>query len=175
MSGDQSSWRGGGPVWRKPVSWLPHAVREPHGPVRSVLVGWLTAFVPSMALSAILSQLLPTAEQPQFDMAGPQALLLIVIMAPVVETLIMGGVLAILLRFVSPTAAVLVSSLGWGIAHSLAAPIWGLVIWWPFLVFSTLFVSWRRRSVLAALSIAAATHVLQNLLPALLLFAGLSE
>jgi hypothetical protein len=39
------------------------------------------------------------------------------------------------------------------------------VIWWPFLVFSTLYLSWRRRSVLAGLGIVATTHALQNALP----------
>ena len=71
-------------------------------------------------------------------MSGATALFLLVVFAPVVETLIMGGVLLILLRLVSPAVAVILSSLGWGIAHSMGAPTWGLVIWWPFLIFSTL-------------------------------------
>jgi hypothetical protein len=55
------------------------------------------------------------------------------------------------------------------VAHSLAAPAWGLVIWWPFLIFSTLFVVWRQRGFLAGVGVAAAAHALQNLAPALLL------
>jgi len=43
------------------------------------------------------------------------------------------------------------------------------VIWWPFLVFSTVFLTWRSRSLTAALALAAASHALHNLLPALLL------
>ena len=87
----------------------------------------------------------------------------------------MGGVLLVLLRLISPTAAVLVSSAAWGVAHSLAAPIWGLIVWWPFLVFSTVFLTWRSRSVLAALGMAAATHALHNLLPGLLLVLGIQR
>ena len=49
------------------------------------------------------------------------------------------------------------------------APAWGLVIWWPFLIFSTLFVVWRQRGFFAGVGVAAATHALQNLGPALLL------
>jgi hypothetical protein len=85
----------------------------------------------------------------------------------------MAGVLAVLLRFLSPTAAVVASSAGWAVAHSLAAPAWGLVIWWPFLIFSILYVTWRQRSLAAALAVPAMVHGLQNLLPALLVFSGL--
>jgi hypothetical protein len=85
----------------------------------------------------------------------------------------MGGVLALLLRFVPPTAAVLLSALAWGIAHSVAAPAWGLVIWWPFVVFSTLFVTWRQRSLALALVVPACAHALQNLLPSLILLSGI--
>jgi uncharacterized protein (DUF983 family) len=65
--------------------------------------------------------------------------------------------------------AILISAAAWGAAHSLAAPAWGLVIWWPFLIFSTLFVVWRERGFLAGASVAAAAHALQNLGPAILL------
>ena len=94
---------------------------------------------------------------------------LVTLFAPVVETLIMAAVLELLLRIVPPGWAVALSALGWGIAHSLQAPTWGLVIWWPFLIFSMLYVTWRKRSILAAIGIVAAVHALNNLIPALLL------
>ena len=84
----------------------------------------------------------------------------------------MGSVLLVLLRFVPPSAAIIASAVGWGIAHSMVAPIWGLVIWWPFLVFSTLFVAWHRRSLLLAFLIPMCVHALQNLIPALLVAYG---
>jgi hypothetical protein len=90
-----------------------------------------------------------------------------VVFAPAVETLIMGAVLLILLLFLPRPAAIIVSAAGWGVAHSLVAPIWGVVIWWPFLVFSTLFVAWRRRSLMLAFLLPMCVHALQNLLPAL--------
>jgi len=71
-----------------------------------------------------------------------------------------------------PAWAIVVSALGWGIAHSSVAPIWGLVIWWPFLVFSTLFVTWRQRSLGLAFAIPMVVHALQNLLPSLLVAYG---
>ena len=140
--------------------------------MRAVAVAWLTAFPISIAFALLGSLLLPQAEQPQFGVNGGVAVFALVIFSPVVETLIMGAVLLLLLRMMPATAAILVSAIGWGIAHSTAAPIWGLVIWWPFLVFSTLFVTWRGRSLSLAFVLPMATHMLQNLIPALLIAYG---
>ena len=113
--------------------------------------------------------LLPAAEGPSFDVGGLETVAILVIFAPLVETLIMAAFLELLLRFMPPTAAIALSAIAWGIAHSLVAPAWGLVIWWPFLIFSTLYVTWSRRSVLAGIGIAFSVHALQNLGPTLLL------
>ena len=159
--------------WTIPIKLLPSALLEPRSAGAAILTGWLTAFVPSVVLASAVVGLTPRAAQPQLEVDGAYMLALIVVFAPIVETLIMGAALMLLLRFVGPTGAVLASAAGWGIAHSLAAPAWGLVIWWPFLVFSTLFVTWSRRSVLAGLAVASATHALQNLVPGVLLLLDL--
>lgn len=125
-----------------------------------------------MVFAAIGAFLLPQAQQPEFHVSGAAAIFALVIFSPVVETLIMGGVLLVLLRLMPPWFAVLASAAGWGIAHSSVAPIWGLVIWWPFLIFSTLFVTWRKRSLTLAFLIPMCVHALQNLLPALLVAYG---
>jgi hypothetical protein len=122
---------------------------------------------------ALLGRLiLPNAQPPEFHVSGGLAIFALVIFSPVIETLIMGSVLLVLLRFVPPIAAIVLSAAGWGIAHSMAAPAWGLVIWWPFLVFSTLFVTWRDRSLLLAFALPMCVHALQNLPPALLIASG---
>ena len=148
---------------------LPSALAEPRKPLRAIFAGWLFACPPSIVLAVIAAWLLPALERPSFEVAGPVSVALLVVFAPVVETLIMAAVLEVLMRFVRPGVAIILSSLGWGLAHSLAAPAWGLVIWWPFLIFSTLYVTWSRRSTLAALAIVTCVHALQNLGPALLL------
>ena len=148
---------------------LPSALAEPRYPLRAIAFGWLCAFPPSIALAALAAWLFPGAPGPQFDVSGPMTIGLLVIFAPFVETLIMATVLEVLVRLVPPAAAIAVSSVGWGIAHSLGAPTWGLVIWWPFLIFSTLYVTWRQRSVWSGVGIAFCVHALQNLGPALLL------
>ena len=117
--------------------------------------------------------LFPQAVGPSFDVQGPAAIILLVLFAPFVETLIMAAALELMLRLkVPPAAAVLLSAIGWGAAHSMAAPAWGLVIWWPFLIFSTLYVTWSRRSIWRAVAVVTAVHALQNLGPALLLASG---
>lgn len=158
---------------RAPFAWLPVAIREPASAPRSILVGWATAFLPSIALSLLINAVAErfsdfvTPAQPDFP-SGAMALFALVLFAPLVETLIMATVLVGLQRLVSPVTAVVLSAIGWGVAHSLAAPAWGLVIWWPFLVFSTLFVAWRRRGFGTAVLLVSAVHGLHNLLPALL-------
>ena len=155
-----------------PLSYLPAPVRVPRSALAAILVGWPLALLPSLALSFLANALLPQVAGPSFNGQGLGMFALLVLFSPILETLIMAGVLSVLLRLVSPTTAILASSFGWGIAHSLAAPSWGLVIWWPFLVFSTLFTVWRDRSLWLALAIPAAVHMLQNVGPALLVATG---
>ncbi|GAA4739466.1 hypothetical protein GCM10023264_00490 [Sphingomonas daechungensis] len=139
----------------------------------SVVTAWATAFIPSILLSAVVAQLLPEQPHPNFDGLTPGMLIFgLVVFAPVVETLIMGTVLLVLLRFMKPVTAIVLSAVGWGIAHSMQFPIWGLTIWWPFLVLSTLFVAWRERSLWLAFALPMVAHGMQNLGPALLIVSG---
>jgi hypothetical protein len=150
------------------LNFLPKPVREPSRPVLAIATAWLLTFPLSIVLAWVINKIAPGAEQPQFDVSGALAIFLLVIFAPVLETLIMGGVLLVLLRFLSAPVAVLASSAGWGIAHSLGAPTWGLVIWWPFLIFSTLFVTWRQRSLALGFGMPMVAHALHNLPSAVL-------
>nr|WP_314444816.1 CPBP family glutamic-type intramembrane protease [uncultured Sphingomonas sp.] len=166
----------GAPVAQQPrlLAFLPRALFTPQQPGRYVAVAWACAFLPSLLLSALASQLLPDAA-PAFPVVDPRLLLfLLVIFAPVIETLIMGTVLLILQRIVGFVPAVIISAVGWGVAHSLQAAAWGLVIWWPFLIFSITFLTWQRRSLALAFAMPMIVHGLQNLGPALLLVAGLN-
>jgi hypothetical protein len=156
------------------VPQLPAALAEPRNPLRAVVVGWLLACPISLALSAFVNWLLPGVAPPDFGVVGYGTVALLVLFSPLVETLIMAAVLEVLLRIVPPAAAIAISGIGWGIAHSLEAPAWGLVIWWPFLIFSTLYVTWRQRSAWQAVGIVFCVHALQNLGPALLLLNGIS-
>lgn len=146
-----------------------NALLEPVQPWRAVLVGWAMTTIPALLLSLIVASLLPQAARPEFGVIDLNLFVRLVVIAPLLETLIMATVLEILLLALPSKWAVAVSSVGWGIAHSLIAPSWGLVIWWPFLIFSTLYVTWRGQGRLLAIAIVFAVHALNNLGPALLL------
>ena len=148
---------------------LPAALAEPRRPARAIIFGWLSAFLPSILLAFLAQWLLPGVERPSFVVAGAATVVALVIVSPLVETLIMAAVLELLLRFMPPAPAIVLSAIGWGLAHSWVAPAWGLVIWWPFLIFSTLYVTWSKRSVWVAVGVVFIVHALQNLIPALLL------
>lgn len=151
-----------------PLRLLPALVREPRHAGLAILVGWLLSFSGSLALAFAAQGLAPDMAEPKFPGNGALVFVLLTVFAPVVETLIMALLLVGLTRFMAPTAAVFASAALWGIAHSLQAPLWGAIIWWPFLVFSTLFLVWRQRGFWAGIGVAAATHALQNLGPALM-------
>lgn len=155
-----------------PLRYLPRAIRVPEHPLRAIAIGWLCAFPASLLIALLGSILLPDMKAPDFPMQGWRAVYMLVVFSPVLETFIMGLVLMLLQRFVPPVAAILISAIGWGIAHSLEAPAWGLVIWWPFLIFSTLFVTWKQRSPLLGFGIPTCVHMLQNLPPAILIATG---
>ena len=148
-----------------PLRLLPAAVREPRRAWLAIPVGAALTLSGSLLLSWAASTIAPTLAKPDFPVRGATAFGLLVLFAPLVETLIMAAVLSLLARFLSPTATVLSSAALWGVAHSLQAPVWGLVVWWPFIIFSTLYMVWRERGVIAAIGVATATHALQNLVP----------
>ncbi len=142
---------------------------EPRRPLRAILVGWLTTSIPALALAALVAWLFPNAVSPDLPVGGFYPLLLVVAISPLLETLIMALLIELGLLVLPPLFVVLLSSIGWGVAHSLAAPVWGLIIWWPFLIFSTLYVTWRGEGRGKAIAVVAAVHALNNLGPALLL------
>jgi membrane protease YdiL (CAAX protease family) len=150
------------------LRFLPAPLREPRRAWLAILTGWLLSLLGSVALAAIVGTVAPDLAKPDFDgIKGMTAIFLIVVFSPLIESLIMGGILVMLLRFLSPAAAILSSALLWGAAHSLGALSWGFTSWWPFLIFSTLFVVWRQNGFWAGVGVAAAAHALQNLGPGL--------
>ena len=126
-----------------PLRFLPRFIREPRRAWLAIPVAAALTLSGSILLAWLAANFAPALAQPEFPMRGLTALAMLVLFAPLAETLIMAGVLSLLVRFLSLTPAVIASASLWGIAHSLQAPVWGLVIWWPFLIFSTLYVTWR--------------------------------
>lgn len=102
----------------------------------------------------------------------PRILVAMCVVAPLLETAGLALIIWILQRVgLRPAFIPLVAALVCATLHSLAKPLWGLEIFWAFLIFSLCYVTWARKSFWAALGLTALLHALHNLLPMLFLFA----
>ena len=99
----------------------------------------------------------------------PVMILLLVVIGPLLETLMMTPVVLGVIRVAGAGPAVVANAVLWAILHSLQRPVWGLVVWWPFLVLSIAFLTWRPRGIGTAIVIVACIHGLQNSVSAALL------
>lgn len=153
-----------------PLPVLPALLARPTRPAATLVTASLLSIVGSLVLSTMVGAFAPSADAPNFGwLAGRGLFTLFVlsVLAPLLETLVLAVTTSFLLLLVRPWVAIVLSSLGWAAAHSLQAPIWGLVIWWPFLIFTTLYVVWKQRSLAWGLAMAFLVHAMQNLFPAL--------
>jgi len=78
------------------------------------------------------------------------------------------------LSFITKRKALLalMSALLWAGAHSLAAAAWGLVVIWPFFIFSCSYLTWREKSWRHAIFVTFCVHAFQNFLPGILAVAA---
>ena len=143
-------------------------------PLRYVLRAWPLALAPTLAFAFFLSALFQLFGLDLFLGEDPLAplravskgmfLLQVVLFAPLAETLLMAPLLALLMRLWRGRRlpAALSSAAVWAFLHSLSALLWGLCIFWSFLVFSTAWLAWRPRSFGHAFFVTAGIHALQN-------------
>lgn len=154
------------------LKFLPVPLREPRRAWVAIPSGWALSIGGSLLLAALAGVLLPQLKGPDFPIKGWPALFALVVFAPLVETLIMAGLIWLFERLMTTAWAIAASAIAWGGFHSSQALGWGLVIWWPFLIFSTLYVVWRQRGFWSGVGVAATTHALQNLGPGLVIAFG---
>lgn len=96
-----------------------------------------------------------------------------VIFAPVVETLLLAGVLALLSSASPrPVLCAVISSVLWGCLHGLFGALWFFGTAWSFFVFSCAYLSWRRTSFRQGFLAAAVPHASVNSIAMLLLWAA---
>jgi len=131
-------------------------------PERYILKAWVLALVPSILLSVVVGLILHPQTQPDLHLNGVGNILLVVVASPVIETFILALVLAGLTRLLSAGPAAAASALLWGLAHSSAAPAWGLVVWWPFLIMSIAYLTWLHTGFLRAIFVTVGIHALHN-------------
>jgi hypothetical protein len=162
-------------------AWLARLFdRGPSWP-RYVLRMWMISFIPSLAVGILLFIVidalgLPSKElTPEFTGPSPAIIfVMVVFFSPAIETLLLAfGIGAISRVIHAPVAISAVSALLWGALHSSIVLPWGIVILWPFFVFSSAYQAWRPAGWSKAVGAAMAIHMLQNLLPGvLILLAG---
>ena len=159
------------------LPFLPKALREPRRPLLTISLACLLSIGGSLLVATIIRLAVPEASGLDFGWLmgrGWFAVFVLAVFAPLIETLILVATTGLLLMWIKPHHAVLLSSFGWALAHSYQAPVSGLVIWWPFIIFTTLFVVWKERSLVAGLAMPFIVHAFQNLLPAIAIgFPGL--
>jgi hypothetical protein len=152
--------------WRRLSDHHQHPVRH---------LGWaLLADLPvTVAIGFLLNGLTGTT-WPEFPADSlPRILVAMCVVAPLLETAGLAVIIWILQRVgLRPALVPLVAALVCAALHSLVKPLWGLEIFWAFLIFSLCYVTWARKSVWSALGLTALLHALHNLLPLLALLIG---
>ena len=154
------------PFSEGPLSYFPKPLREPRRAWLAIPLAWLLCIIPSLALAYLVQSFAPKLDMPEFPIKGVVGFLSLAVFAPIVETFILAAFVSLFRKVFSPTVSVFLSAAGWGIAHSIQASAWGLIVWWPFLIMSMLFLVWRERGFWIAIAIPAAVHMLQNAAPA---------
>jgi membrane protease YdiL (CAAX protease family) len=161
------------PVRQGPLRLLPQFLFDTRQPTALyVLKAWLLVFLPSASLAVAVSLTAAHPPSPDFGGTGPVVFAMLVLFAPVVETFLMVPAVLLLDRFFGPAVAAIGSAVLWGALHSAAEPLWGLIVWWPFLIFSTILLVWKERGLAAAMLVVIAVHAMQNGLAGLGLLFG---
>jgi hypothetical protein len=133
------------------------------------IIAWHVALIPSLlivlAAHALFSQAgvdVSAFQKPAVDLQA-RSLWIAVLAAPVIETLVLGGVLW-LLELATRRRQVLavISALAWGGAHAWFHPLWFFGTVWSFYVFSRGWLAWRPVSYKHAFGAAALPHALVN-------------
>jgi hypothetical protein len=125
-----------------------------------------------MLLAGLLALAVDNPPAPDFGGTGPVVFAMLVLFAPVSETFIMVPPVLILNRLFGPAVAVIGSAALWALLHSLATPLWGAVVWWPFLIFSTILLVGRNRGLATGMVLVITVHAMQNAVAGLSLLFG---
>lgn len=133
---------------------------------RALLADLPVAFLVSLALNKATGTTWP--EYPPEML--PRLFLGMCLVSPVIETFGMAVIIWVLRRvmtrteYIPWTCALICAAL-----HSLKAPLWGIEIFWSFVIFSLCYTAWEKKSVLQAFWMTVILHALHNLVPTLAL------
>lgn len=155
--------------WRESVLALVSA-RRAGSLATHCLLAWPVALLPSLALLALVYWLAAVLRIDVSSMEPPKREASFreffggVVFAPLVETLLLAGLLR-LLSSISARSRLVAAASGvlWGCLHGLFGALWFFGTCWSFYVFSCSFLAWRPLSWWKAYAVAALPHALINL------------
>jgi len=156
---------------RRFFSWL---FRTDRHPLACVFMMWPTATLPGLLIVIAAGHLLSfTGNQELFEDRRMEQFfdltawtcLAVVVIAPLIETVLMNVICRGLKAFFSSMVVVTcLSAVFWAGVHSLAnSPIWGVGVFWPFIIFSGVLLAWWEKSPRLAFWMTFAIHALHNL------------
>lgn len=120
----------------------------------------------AFAVKLILDRMTGTTAPDFPGEALPLLFLAQCVFSPIVETAGMAVVIWVLRRVMLRTEYVpFVTALIAALLHSLAKPLWGIEIFWSFVIFSLCYTAWEKKSLLQAFWMTAILHALHNLVP----------
>lgn len=147
------------------LRFLPWPIREPRRAWLTLTIGPILTIGGALLLAFLVKTFLPHLKSPVFpESVWWVKILNIVVVSPVVETLIMALFLRIFLLRLDTASAIVASAITWGLLHSLMFSGWGLVVWWPFIIFSTVYLAWRQKGFWVGIVMAASVHLMNNLI-----------
>ena len=137
--------------------------------LRRSLINYVLAFGGSCALGIIAYGVAIMAGIPAEALETPGVKINLrdfigaVVFAPLVETLILAALLALMPRRWGIASKAITSAMIWGGLHAMAAPFWFFGTVFSFFVFSCSYLVWRQKSFACGFAIAALPHALINL------------
>ncbi len=128
-----------------------------------ILKAYATAMPVALTISLLTLLIFPNAENVDLDLATLSDFVFVVFVAPMLETLAMIPILALIKIFIKKTVWIaLVSALIWASFHSASVPKWGLVVFFSFFIFSISFLSWEKKSITKAIFVTFGIHASIN-------------
>lgn len=127
-----------------------------------ILKVYALALVLGLSIAFLIDYLFPNAESPVFEL-NIFTFLSVVLIAPVLETLIMIPIIALVRKVTSNVLYVsIISALTWSLMHSLIVPLWGIGVFALFFLMSMAYQYWDSHSRTRALLVVTMIHALNN-------------
>lgn len=133
------------------------------GKINYVLTAYLIGIVISISIGFIVNSIYPHTEKVAVLKFNMVDFIGLVLFAPIVETMLMVPIIALLkLVFSRIYAICATSALIWATIHGLLVPIQAITIFPQFFIFTLAFLVWDKQSRKSAYLVVMSIHMLNN-------------